>query len=140
MKHKRNEHAGFTLIEVMITAAIIAILMAIALPSYNGHMQRSNRAAAASYLLELANMQERRFLERRAYAVDIATLGVAVPAEIAAKYTITVAANNAATPPTYTLSAAPAASGGQTSDACGTLTLNSRGEKGHAAGATRCWD
>lgn len=131
---------GFTLIELLITVAIIGILMAVALPSYNNHVQRSNRAAAASYLLEVANMQERRFLERRAYATSIADLGITVPSEISDQYTITVAANNAATPPSYTISAAPSSSGAQVGDDCGTLTLNSLGEKGYASGATRCWD
>ena len=103
---------GFTLIEVMITAAIIAILVMVALPSYRDYTVRANRSAAASYVMEVANMQERNFLDER---------------------------SNAATPPTYTVSAVPK-SGQASDDSCGTLTLNSQGQKGHAAGGARCWD
>lgn len=83
-------------------------------------------------------MQERYYLDARAYAADMAALGASTPNEISARYTITTSGNNAATPPSYTVTAVP--KGAQSSDSCGTLTLNSKGEKGYASGATRCWD
>ncbi len=135
---KKSSVGGFTLIELMITVAIIGILMVIALPSYRSYVERSNRSAAASYLLEVANMQERNFLDERAYATSMADLGASPPAEVSANYTVTTTADNAATPPSYLVSAAP--TGNQSGDACGTLTLNHLGVKGHTAGASRCWD
>ncbi|WP_372865304.1 type IV pilin protein [Spongiibacter sp.] len=131
--------AGFTLIELMITVAIIAILAAVALPSYQNYVVRANRTAAANFVMEVANMQERYYLDKRQYAADMTALGAAMPTEISDSYTITTTANNLATPPSYSISAAPKA-GQASSDSCGTLTLNSKGEKGHASGATRCWD
>ncbi|GAB3381802.1 hypothetical protein GCM10027567_28750 [Spongiibacter taiwanensis] len=135
----RRSSTGFTLIEVMITVAIIAILIAVAMPAYRDHVVRSNRSAAAAYVMEVAALQERNFLDERAYATSMSDLGASVPPEVSAHYTITTSANNGATPPSYTVSAAP--SGSQaTDDDCGTLTLNSQGVKGYASGATRCWD
>lgn len=132
-----RRNSGFTLIELMITVAIIAILTLVALPSYRDYTMRANRSVAAGFLLEVANQQERNFLDERVYATDMTDLGLAIPREVSANYTITTAGNNAATPPSYTISAAPA--GSQAGDDCGTLTLNNTGTKGHAAGASRCW-
>lgn len=135
----RRSSAGFTLIEVMITVAIIAILVTVAMPAYRDHVVRSNRTAATGYMLELAALQERNFLDERAYATSMADLGVTAPAEVSANYAIVITADNSATPPSYTITATP--SGGQSADDdCGTLTLNSQGTKGHASGATRCWN
>ena len=49
MKHP---HKGFTLIEVMIVVAIVGILAAIALPSYNEYIRRGHRAEARAALLQ----------------------------------------------------------------------------------------
>ncbi len=131
---------GFTLIELMITIAIIAIISTIALPSYRDYVMRANRTATASYLLEVAGLQERRFLDARAYAADMTALGATPPNEIASNYTIATAGDNTTTPPSYTVTATPISTGPQSADSCGTLTLNSKGEKGHASGASRCWN
>jgi len=139
MNNATNQR-GFTLIELMITVAIIGILATIAMPSYREYVMRSNRTAAASYLLEVANLQERNFLDARAYAADMTALGATPPTEVSSNYTITTAGDNTATPPAYTVTATPISTGPQASDSCGTLTLNSKGEKGYASGASRCWN
>jgi type IV pilus assembly protein PilE len=129
---------GFTLIELMITVAIIALLTMVAMPAYRDHTVRANRSAAASYLLEVANLQERHFLDARAYAASMAAMGASAPPEVSANYRITTAGNNASTPPSYTVTATP--TGGQLSDdSCGVLTLNNQGLKTHAGGS-RCWN
>ena len=58
---------GFTAIELLITVAIVAILATVALPAYNNTLVRANRAAAQSYLLDLANREEQYLLDARTY-------------------------------------------------------------------------
>ena len=67
---------GFTLIELMITVAIIGILAAITYPSYTAFVIRSDRAEALIELSKLANLQEQYFIDHRAYTDSINLLGV----------------------------------------------------------------
>jgi type IV pilus assembly protein PilE len=116
---------GFTLIELMIVVAIIAILATIAYPSYVEHIRRGHRAAAQTEMMEIANRDQQFFLANRAYTDDLTALSYALPADVAARYTATIAANNAATPPTFVITFT--AQGAQVAD--GDLTLNSQGVK-----------
>ena len=50
---------GFTLLELMVTCVIIAILMAIAIPSYSSHALSSKRTEAKSALMNVLQMQEK---------------------------------------------------------------------------------
>jgi type IV pilus assembly protein PilE len=116
---------GFTLVELMIVVAIVAILASIAYPSYTQYVIRGHRAAAQAQMMDIATRQQQFFMANRSYAADLAALNYALPAEVAAKYNAAVAANNAATPPTFTITFT--AAGSQTSD--GNLTLNNAGVK-----------
>jgi len=58
---------GFTLIELMITVAVIAILAAVALPSYTDYLTRSKFAEATSNLADLRVKMEQRFQDARTY-------------------------------------------------------------------------
>lgn len=128
--------AGFTLIELMIVVVIVAILAAIAMPSYQNYIRKGRRAAAEGYLMELAQRQQQYFIDNRAFAGDAPTLGYATtPSEVAPYYTVTVTPD-AGPPPTYALKAT--ATGDQTKDSCGNLTINSAGTKSSSAG-TNCW-
>jgi len=57
MKYRANRK-GFTLIELMIVIAIVAILVALALPSYTSYVRKAKRGDAQSLLMNWANMQE----------------------------------------------------------------------------------
>ncbi|MFZ3127492.1 MAG: prepilin-type N-terminal cleavage/methylation domain-containing protein, partial [Rhodoferax sp.] len=65
-RRPRGEH-GFTLIELMITVAVIGILAAVAFPSYTQYIVRANRSAAESFMFTVANRQEQSMLNARSY-------------------------------------------------------------------------
>jgi type IV pilus assembly protein PilE len=68
---KRFGARGFTLIEMMIVVAIVAILAAVALPSYTAHVVRAARVQAQAELLELASLQEKIFLNSNNYSASV---------------------------------------------------------------------
>lgn len=133
---------GFTLIEAMIVVAIVAILAAVALPSYESYTIRANRSAAQSFMLEVASKQERHLLDARAYAADLAALSISVPSSVSPNYTITSAAV-AGPPPGYTVTATPVAGSRQAikDTLCGTLTIDAKGTKtaSGSGGVAQCW-
>lgn len=119
---------GFTLIELMITVAIVAILAAIALPSYQQYVIRSKRSAAQAQMMDIANRQQQFLLANRNYA-DKAALtasGYALPAEVSSNYSYDITLSTTGVPG-YTLTLTPIPLGSQSGD--GALTLNSEGVK-----------
>jgi type IV pilus assembly protein PilE len=128
---------GFTLTELMITVAVVAILVAIAYPTYQGQLRKGNRAAAQSAMLQIADKQAQYLLDARNYAVGptaLADLSVTLLPDVATRYAITVknSANGdtTSTPPTYTIIATPIVNSGQEPD--GVLTLTHTGAKTRA--------
>jgi type IV pilus assembly protein PilE len=128
---------GFTLVEVMIVAAIIGILAAIGYPSYQNHLRKGARASAQTAMMQIADRQAQYLLDARNYALGVTaltTLNVTVPADVTGKYTVTVVAadgtDTPSTPPTYTVRATPVTGGAQVQD--GELTLTHTGAKTRA--------
>lgn len=122
---------GFSLIELMVTVVIVAILAAVAVPAYTGYVQRANRSAAQQFMMEVSSRAEEYRLDARQYPTAIGTgtgeLDVSVPSGVSDYYNVSLSANNTATPPTYTVTAAPKA--GTMQEGESTLTLNSAGVK-----------
>lgn len=138
----RRFQKGFTLIELMITVAVIGILAAVAYPAYTDYIVRGNRSAAQSFMYAIANKQEQIMLDSRQYAASLAATNLTLPTELSGKYTVTVTSDMTTTPPSYLITATP--QGGQaTNDTkCGVMTLNQRGvktEAGTANSAADCW-
>lgn len=142
MKFENMKHAkGFTLIELLITLTIVGILAAIAIPSYAHYMQKSRRASAQAHLMDIAQRQQQYLLDARAYAPNLAALGISTPSDVSPYYSpITIAAiNNAGAPPSFTVTAQPKAGTDQVSDKCGTLSIDNIGTKTTSTGAAGCW-
>ena len=132
---------GFTLIELMIAVAIVGILAVIAYPSYMQYVTKSNRSAAESFILTVSNKQEQYMLDARQYATALSTLNLTTPAEVSNNYTISVVANNAGTPPSYTITATPTGVQQTRDTQCANLTIDQTGAKGiSGSGLVRaCW-
>ena len=141
----RRAASGFTLIELMITLAVLAIIVMIALPAYQDQVRRTRRNQAEAHMQQIALLQEKFRTESPNYTTDWARLGgdpAAAPLVTSVgqfyTYTVTtVAANAAASPPvraSFTITAT--AKGDQTADtSCTPLTLTSAGVKGPDG----CW-
>src|ERR1700685_4537851 len=76
-KAGRSTAAGFTLAELMITVAIAALLLVVAVPSYHAQVQKSHRTEARTALMDLAGREERWFSSNNAYTNVAANLGYA---------------------------------------------------------------
>ncbi len=115
---------GFTLMEILIVVAIIGILAAIALPSYKKQIQKSNRAAAQSFMSDVANKQQIFLSSARTYAADLKELNMVAPTDLGKFYTFKIDPI-AGPPPGFTITAT--AIGQQLDD--GDLTLDDKGTK-----------
>jgi type IV pilus assembly protein PilE len=146
------EQRGFTLIELMITVAIVGILAAIAIPSYQESVRKSRRADAEGNLMGLANALERKYTENNNYCDQADASGANTcgdgtkndtgPTALQADTTYYTYRITAATDSTYTLTATPR--NAQASDKCGNLTLDHIGNKGVSEAASgytadTCW-
>ena len=130
-----TKQKGFTLVEIMIVVGIIAILAAIALPMYNEYVRQAARTAGQNYLSGVAQQQELRFQNTRAYSANWADFDQApfatVFPEVDSRYTrpanIGVTAAGGGLPATFTITLNPKAGGLLAGE--GPVTISSDGNR-----------
>ena len=136
-KNFRRFVLGFSLLELLATLVIVAILVAVAIPTYRSYVMKSNRSDAVHSLLSMQLAQEKHRMGNTTYG-NLAAVWGGVTTTSGGHYTLSIT-NNTAT--TYTLTAT--AVGSQTSDtadgsSCAALVLT------YANGSTTktpasCW-
>ncbi len=127
---------GFTLIELMITVAIVAILAAIAYPAYTKYVQRGYRSEGIVMLNDAVARMERYYAQNNNYSATLTALGFAsaTPLSQTGRYQLSVTANATA----YSFTAAP--QGPQMQDVCGSLAIDQAGNKTPTSvGGTDCF-
>ncbi|MEJ2481424.1 MAG: type IV pilin protein [Acidihalobacter sp.] len=134
---------GFSLIELMVTLLVFAIIVAVAYPNYQNYVRKAHRTAAKTALLEAASREERYFSTNNVYTNSLTQLGypttLDVPTGGSPYYRVTLALN---TTSGYVVTATPLPGSGQTNDTeCGNFTINGVGQKGitGTGTASTCW-
>nr|WP_315478276.1 type IV pilin protein [uncultured Rhodoferax sp.] len=142
---KNQKSLGFTLIELMIVVAIIALLASIALPSYSSYVARSKRAEVRAEILKAEGWLERYYTENNRFTSGTALTDTTVPAAFSsrfgsvpatggANYTISLVVGN--NPPSYTITATRI--GSMSNDACGNYTKINTGSLTTSLTASNC--
>lgn len=145
---ERRRSGGFTLMELMITVVIIAILAAIAWPIYTKYITKTRRVAAQGCMSEYANYMERYYTTNLRYDKDtagtantiaLANLSCAGNSQTGLFYTYDLPAASLSVS-TFAVTAAPQGMQASNDTKCGTLKLDQKGERtadGTDSGA--CW-
>lgn len=129
--NKRASHSGFTLIELVITVALVAIIAGIAVASYTQYLTRSRRSDATVALTEMSNLQTRFYANNLVYTTVMAALPYPT-SSAGGYYTLSVPAVSAND---FTVRATAITSQADADPGCTVLQLNSFGVKTPAD----CW-
>lgn len=131
-----NRAKGFTLIELMIVVAILAVLSAIAVPQYQGYVLKGRRAAAQAFLLQAAQRQQQYFLDNRSFAPSLSGLGLSMTSDVSPYYEL-VDITTGAAPPTFTIEIKPI--GSQTRSNEPNLKIDSSGNRTPSGSSYGAW-
>jgi len=136
----RQRQSGFTLIELMIVVAIVAIIGAVVYPTYQNSVLRARRADGHEFLQRIAAAQERFYTNRNQYTEELSgATGLSLGSTTSEAGHYGVRAVVPAGGQSYTLTASPEPT--QSRDQCANLTVNNVGARGFSGSETngRCW-
>ena len=143
--------AGFTLIELMVTLVVAAILFLVAIPAYQSQIRSSRRTEAKTALLDLAGREETLFSTKNVYSNLPSDLGygaVALPIQVGSNYyqVMLLSPDPASiSQPSFTITATPVAGSSQAQDAaCQSFSVDQLGnqtalDSGGALNTKTCW-
>lgn len=135
---RRRESCGFTLIEMMIVVAIIAVLAAIALPAYTKYITKTNRVAASACVSENASYMERYYTTNLSYKdATLPGLECGTAAQTGQHYTYALKATSS----TYTITATPTGSQASRDTSCASLGMDQDGTRtvSGSGNLADCW-
>ncbi len=136
----QNKQRGFTLIELMIVVAVIAVLTLIAYPNYISSVRKGKRGQAKADLVQVVQSMERCYTQLNTYTgcwagTDVLTApSNQSPTNGPKIYDLVLAV-----PTAQTFSVTATATGDQLKDSCGALTINQANVKTYTGSGTNCW-
>ena len=134
----QSRNQGFSLIELMIVVVIVAILAAVAIPSYRQYVVRSHRTDAQRALMDVAGRQERYFYSNNTYADALGDLSASA-SMAGAYYSVSIAS---ASSTDFTVTATAVGAQQRDDTLCQTLSLNRAGVQqstGSTVNSPKCW-
>lgn len=132
---------GFSLIELMMTVAVVGVLASISVPTYKNYSMKIKRSEGRSFAMEIMQRQEKFYNENNTYTTNLSQLGYnsSTPTSEKGYYKVTATAASDGIANNVIITAQPI--GSQTSDTeCGSFIYNSNGLKSTSTSSSTCWN